>query len=128
MRIGLLIVFFGCLVVGSSTVCFGQRNYDPADQRPDLLPHPLYNNWVPYRSIYHRPRFVGGYLAYKMEPTSQEAMSWRDNYCAGVYPTKCPTAIPKYFYPKPWEALDVGPRKNFPKGTGKVASSKTLDD
>ena len=115
MRSRLAVIVVGLAMSTCSSMAWAQRGYDPADQRPDLLPHPIYNAWVPYRAEYNRPRFVGGYLAYKFEPTSQEAMSWKENYCNGMYGTHCPTPIARYYYPKPWEALDVGPRKNTKK-------------
>jgi hypothetical protein len=88
------------------------RPYDPADPRPDLIPHPLYQAWVPYRKIYNRPRYLGGYLASKIEPTSQEAMAWHDNVNAGLYGSGCKTRAPLYYFPKPWEALEIGARPN----------------
>jgi hypothetical protein len=67
---------------------------------------------VPYRKIYNRPRYLGGYLASKIEPTSQEAMAWRDNVNAGLYGSGCKTRAPLYYFPKPWEALEIGARPN----------------
>lgn len=108
-------ILVGTMLIGMfaglpTEVQAGRPYTDAADMRPDILPHPIYNAWVPYRSAYNRPRFVGGYLAYKIEPTSQEAVSWKENYCAGMYGTHQPTPIKHYNYQKPWEALDIGPR------------------
>lgn len=86
--------------------------YDPADPRPDFLPHTLYYAHDSYRKTYNRPRFIPGYLGSKFEPSSQEAMSWKDSYCGGWYGTHCKTPVPHYYYPKPWEALNVGPRRD----------------
>jgi hypothetical protein len=104
----------GSLVFFLAGHCQAQvhRPYDPADPRPDLIPHPLYESWVPYRKIYNRPRYLGGYLASKIEPTSQEAMAWRDNVNAGLYGSGCKTRAPLYYFPKPWEALEIGARPN----------------
>jgi|LakMenEpi03Aug12_release.lakeMendotaPanAssembly.Ray.scaffolds.fasta_scaffold00080_67 hypothetical protein len=104
----------GSLVFFLASHCQAQvhRPYDPADPRPDLIPHPLYESWVPYRKIYNRPRYLGGYLASKIEPTSQEAMAWRDNVNAGLYGSGCKTRAPLYYFPKPWEALEIGARPN----------------
>lgn len=89
-----------------------QRYSDPADPRPDIFAHRFYQRWVPYRTIYHRPTFVGGYIAHLIEPSSQEAMSWEDNYRNGYYGTRKPTPIAMYCFPKPWEALDICPRRD----------------
>ncbi len=101
MRSRWTVMVVGLVISTFSSVAWAQRGYDPADQRPDLLPHPIYNAWVPYRAEYNRPRFVGGYLAYKMEPTSQEAMSWKENYCNGMYGTHRPTPIATTIIPSP---------------------------
>ncbi len=92
---------------------YGWRVGPDGDPRSDILPHPLYDAWVPYRKEYNRPRYVGGWLAQKIEPTSQEAMAWEENHRWGMYRTHhCPTAIPHYYYPKPWEVIPTGARRN----------------
>ncbi len=101
MRSRWTVMVVGLVISTFSSVAWAQRGYDPADQRPDLLPHPIYNAWVPYRAEYNRPRFVGGYLAYKMEPTSQEAMSWKENYCNGMYGTIVLLRSPTTIIPSP---------------------------
>ncbi len=84
------------------------------DPRPDILPHPFYHQRTEYRRQYNRPRYVTGWLAYKIEPTSQEAMVWYENYRAGVYDQKhAPARYKRYFGPKPWEALQIGARPDF---------------
>lgn len=85
------------------------------DPRPDILPRPFYENSTEYRAQYNRPRFLGGWVAYNISRTSQEAMSWQENYCAGNYdrhhmPPMCKT----YYYPKPWEVLQTGARPDHP--------------
>ena len=88
---------------------------DPAQQRQDLLPHTLWNAIPEYRQVYNRPRYVSGYLANKIEPSSQEAMAWRTNYCNGNYANHSGPYVPHYYYPKPWEALNTRARADTPK-------------
>jgi hypothetical protein len=84
------------------------------DPRPDILPRPFYDNHTEYRSQYNRPRFFTGWLAYEMSRTSQEAMVWKENYCSGNYDQHHMPAVYKtYYYPKPWEALNVGARPDY---------------
>lgn len=80
------------------------------DQRSDLWGWPIYNAWVPYRKEMNRPRYVGGYIASKIEPTSQEAMSWREHHAEGAYRDHRPGYVKTYYYPKPWEVLPIDPR------------------
>lgn len=90
-----------------------------ADPRPDILAHPFYYAHTEYRRAYNRPRDIPGWLAYKIEPTSQEAMVWCENVQAGNYDRKhMPPMCKTYYYPKPWETLLTGPRPDF-------ASSRT---
>ncbi len=105
-------ILFSASVTCLAPLASAQRAYDPADPRPDFLPHRFYQSHVEYRKAYNRPRYTIGHLASWFEPTSQEAMSWRDSLCSGAYDTTCPTPIPFYHYPKPWEILDVGPRRD----------------
>ncbi|HBE66778.1 MAG TPA: hypothetical protein DDW52_01385 [Planctomycetaceae bacterium] len=85
-----------------------QKTCDP---RPDILVHPIYDAYVPYRKEYNRPRYLGGWIASKIAPSSQEAMVWRDNLNAGRYEHKhCPPMYRRYFAPKPWEVLTIGAR------------------
>ncbi len=87
---------------------------ETCDPRPDILPRPFYDNHVEYRARYNRPTFIGGFLAYEMSRTSQEAMTWKENYCAGNYDQHhMPPVYKTYYYPKPWEVLTVGARPDF---------------
>lgn len=104
------IAILGLLLAGSSGTSWAIPPYDPADPRPDLFPHPIYNTTSSYRAVYNRPRYLGGYLAYVVEPSSQEAMAWHENKCNGYYGTRIPTPVRTYWYPKPWEAMNTGPR------------------
>ncbi|MCA9157771.1 MAG: hypothetical protein KDA72_05555 [Planctomycetales bacterium] len=87
-----------------------------ADPRPDILPHPFYYAHTEYRRAYNRPRYWSGWIADKIAANSQEAMVWRENLLAGRYDGKnCPPVYKTYYYRKPWEALQTGPRADFPK-------------
>jgi hypothetical protein len=84
------------------------------DPRPDILPRPFYENHTEYRARYNRPTFLGGWVAYNISRTSQEAMSWQENYCAGNYDQHhMPPMYKTYYYPKPWEVLQTGARPDF---------------
>jgi hypothetical protein len=86
-------------------------NHHTADPRPNILPNSLFNFWVPYRQRYNRPSFVSGATSYHISATSLEAMSWAENHAAGRYhPHHQPPMYKGYFYPKPWEGLNVEPR------------------
>ena len=86
---------------------------DPALQRPDFFSHHIWNSIPEYRQVYNRPRYVGGLLAYKIEPSSQEAMAWKTNYCNGSYANHSGPHVPIYNYPKPWESLNTKARPDF---------------
>ena len=85
---------------------------DPALQRQDIFARPIWNTLPEYRKVYNRPRYIGGYLAYKIEPSSQEAMSWKSNQLNGNYANHRGPSVPHYNYPKPWEALNTKARPN----------------
>lgn len=88
---------------------------DPALPREDIFSHHIWNSIPEYRKVYNRPRYVPGYLAYKIEPSSQEAMAWQTNYCNGNYANHSGPYVPHYYYPKPWEALKTASRPDFQK-------------
>lgn len=86
---------------------------------------PIGNRLPPsYRRAYNRPTYVGGKIAAQIEPSSQEAMAFNRADAAGLYDNNgvkgfvhgkhCPPRRVErhYFYPKPWEALLVGPRRD----------------
>ena len=78
--------------------------------RIDLIP-PLGNNLpMEYRRRYNRPTWLGGWIAYKIEPTSQEAMAWHDAAHQRAYKDHRGRLEKHFFYPKPWEGLKIGPR------------------
>jgi hypothetical protein len=78
--------------------------------RPDFLPHPLYDHWVPYRAEHNRPRPVVGKMIFHIEPTSQEAYTWHRAKHNREYARHAGWVVPRYYYPKPWEVLPTGPR------------------
>lgn len=95
------------------------------DPRPDILPHPFYYAHTEYRRAYNRPRYWSGWTADKIATNSQEAMVWRENVAAGRYEGKnCPPVYKTYYYPKPWEALQTGPRADFAKPADKDSKAK----
>jgi hypothetical protein len=113
--------FSGSVLVLLAIATLGQAgerptlNFHTADPRPDILPHPIYNAYTPFRLRYNRPRFLTGWLAAQIEPTSQEAMVWAENLQVGNYDRKhTPPMYKRYYYPKPWEVLLTGPRPDFP--------------
>ncbi len=85
------------------------------DPRPNILPDWIYNHHEPYRLRYNRPTYaVGKALYYVGSPTSQEALVWKENLDAGRYDGhNCPPMYKSYYYPKPWEVLNTGPRPNY---------------
>ncbi len=94
------------------------RETQPPRQRIDVI-GPLGNRLpASYRRVYNRPTNLGGKIAYWIAPSSQEAMAWHQAQHAGLYdnggPLKapCPRVENLYFYPKPWEALQVGQRRS----------------
>ena len=88
---------------------------DSALQRQDFFSHQLWNSIPEYRAVYNRPRYMTGYLANKIEPSSQEAMAWKTNYCNGNYANHAGPSVPHYYYPKPWEAIKTVARPDFSK-------------
>lgn len=94
------------------------------DPRPDILAHPLYDAHQEYRRVYNRPRYLTGWLAHHVAPSSQEAMVWCENYQAGAYEVKhAPPRYKRYFGPKPWEVLQTGSRPDIAKPKSNAASS-----
>ena len=41
------------------------------DPRPDILPHPIYYAHTEYRLAHNRPRYVSGWIAHYIAPSSQ---------------------------------------------------------
>jgi hypothetical protein len=105
----LLSIAFVC--VASS--CFAHhpdRANAPVRPRVDCI-GPIGNRLPPsYRLRYNRPTNLGGHLAYVFAPTSQEAMAWHNAKHRGNYKNKMPRTVMQYFYPKPWELLNMTPQ------------------
>jgi hypothetical protein len=118
LRLRTSLVVTVCIAV-CSTVFAGdhEAHFNPAEPRPDFSSHRVYNAWVPYRKVYNRPTYIGGRIAAVIEPTSQEAMSWRIHNANGDYECGRPGCIPMYNYPKPWEVMAIHPRPNTPLAT-----------
>ncbi len=85
------------------------------DPRPNILPDWIYNHYEPYRLRYNRPTYhMGKAMYYVISPTSQEALSWKDNLDSGRYDGHhCPPLYKGYYYPKPWEIVNTGPRPTY---------------
>lgn len=94
---------------------FSGTYLDPALQRNDIFARPIWNSLPEYRQVYNRPRYLSGYLASKIEPSSQEAMAWKSNQLNGNYARHAGPCVPQYNYPKPWEALNTRARPDFAK-------------
>ncbi|MDV6033703.1 MAG: hypothetical protein F9B45_27140 [Phycisphaera sp. RhM] len=101
------------------------RESRPVRQRVDLI-GPMGNRLPPsYRRVYNRPTYWGGKIAYLIAPTSQEAMAWHRAEHAGAYeaPKKHMRLEQHYFYPKPYHALTVGPRRSTDPSAMKAPES-----
>ena len=87
-----------------------ERQCQPVHQRIDVI-GPI-GNWLPmsHRRRYNRPSNIGGKIAYYIAPSSQEAMAWHDATHRGLYENDRPRMAQHFFYPKPWEALQIGTR------------------
>ena len=84
----------------------------PVRQRIDLI-GPIGNRLPPgHRRKFNRPTNWQGWIAYRIAPTSPEAMSWHRAQHAGAYndPKRRSRIEYHYFYPKPWEAMQIGQR------------------
>lgn len=126
MRGGMLCV---CVFAASSTMAAERITFKKTcDPRPDILPHPIYDAHTEYRRAHNRPRYLTGWLASKIAPSSQEAMVWHENVCKGRYETHhAPPVYKRYFYPKPWEVLATGARpdtRNVPSRNAANFSSQ----
>lgn len=82
----------------------------PVRPRGELIP-PLGNHLPPsYRAKMNRPTYLGGRIAYTIEPSSQEAMAWQRAWEKGYYANHAPRMETHFMYPKPWEVLGVEPK------------------
>ncbi len=105
-------------VVCTLAVCFTatlqahhpDRESKPVHQRIDLIGPIGTGMKMSHRRKYNRPSNIGGKIAYYIAPSSQEAMAWHDAAHRNAYKNDRPRIEMHYFYPKPWEALRIGPR------------------
>ncbi len=101
------------------------RRNQPVRQPIDLI-GPLGNRLPPsYRRTYNRPTYIGGKIAYWIAPSSQEAMAWQAAYRSGAYREHAPRLERHFFFPKPWEALQVGPRDSSQSGPADSGETPT---
>ena len=113
-----------------------KKNY-PVHPRIDLI-GPL-GNWLPpsYRRRYNRPSNIAGKISYYIAPSSLEAMSWHASKHRNAYKDHKPRTVMHYFYPKPWDALQIGARidtvnlgkvNNTPSALPEFQAGETLQD
>ena len=113
-----------------------KENY-PVHPRIDLI-GPL-GNWLPpsYRRRYNRPSNIAGKVSYSIAPSSLEAMSWHASKHRNAYKDHKPRTVMHYFYPKPWDAIKIGPRidtvntteiDNTPSALPAFQADETLQD
>jgi len=105
---------------------FAGTYLDPAIQRPDFFPHTISRSIPEYRQVYNRPRNLTGWIAYKIEPSSQEAMAWQTNHCNGNYQNHAGPYVPVYCYPKPWESLNTRGRTGSKTSNAQDNSAEQL--
>ena len=107
---GMILMGVVAVVLSGNTVSAQFPNWKAKPVRPliDVIP-PLGNNLpYSYRARMNRPTYLGGRIAYTIEPTSQEAMAWQRAWERGYYADHAPRMETHYIFPKPWEALGVG--------------------
>lgn len=97
-------------VVPTATAHHPDRESQPVHPRFDLI-GPI-GNRLPagYRRTYNRPSNWGGRIAYKIAPSSQEAMAWHRATHRGDYVCERGPVVPIYEHQKPWQALRIGAR------------------
>jgi hypothetical protein len=84
-----------------------------------------------YRRKYNRPTDIGGKISYWFNPTSQEAMAWHKAEHAGLYDCKAGKVVNHYFYPKPWEMLQMqsrGAATNSPSLENSAFGESMIDE
>ncbi|WP_158222756.1 hypothetical protein [Rhodopirellula sp. MGV] len=112
---------------GAADAHHPDRENQTVHQRVDLI-GPV-GNRLPagYRRTYNRPTYIGGKVAYYIAPSSQEAMAWHRAEHRGLYNEPCrdKRVTDLYFYPKPWEALLTGPRRQTDAPTASVVLPPT---
>jgi hypothetical protein len=93
----------------------------PVRPRGELIP-PLGNHLpLSYRAQMNRPTYLGGRIAYTIEPSSQEAMAWQRAWEKGYYANHTPRMETHYIYPQAWEVLGVEPKPKRDPNTNRDA-------
>lgn len=98
------------VMLSGETVSAQFPNWKAIPVRPRIDVIPPLGNHLPYsyRARMNRPTYLGGRIAYTIEPSSQEAMAWQRAWERGYYADHAPRMETHYMFPKPWEVLGVG--------------------
>ena len=111
MRRFLLSILFAATSFSAASAHHPDRENQPVRQRIDVI-GPVGNRLPPsYRRRFNRPTNLGGKIAYKIAPTSQEAMAWHAATHRGDYQCNAGRSVETFFYPKPYEVLTIGTRE-----------------
>ena len=111
MRRLIAILIFASSCVISANAHHPDRENQPVRSRVDVI-GPVGNRLpMSYRRRYNRPTNFGGRIAYKIAPTSQEAMAWHSATHRGDYKGKKSRVVETYYYAKPYDVLQMGTRK-----------------
>lgn len=107
---GAILMAVIAVVLSGETVSAQFPNWKAKPVRPRIDVIPPLGNHLPdsYRARMNRPTYLGGRIAYTIEPTSQEAMAWQRAWERGYYADHAPRMETHYMFPKPWEKLGVG--------------------
>lgn len=108
-----LILSMGLIAIATTATAHPpDRGRQTVRPRYDLI-GPIGNRLSPgYRRRYNRPTDLGGRIAYKIAPSSQEAMAWHAAKHRGDYDCHRGAVVPYYEFARPWEALPVGRRRD----------------
>ncbi|MGB7328793.1 MAG: hypothetical protein WBD31_28200 [Rubripirellula sp.] len=127
LRLYLLTALMACFSV-SAQAHHPDRENQPLGPRIDVI-GPIGNRLpASYRRTYNRPTNIGGWIAYKIAPSSQEAMAWHAATHQNAYKCDRPRLESHYFYPKPYEALRTGPRPKPDSDTDDDAKAAKVRD
>jgi hypothetical protein len=102
----------GIIWISNAGAHHPDREHQRIWPRIDVIPPLGYHLPMEYRRRFNRPTKVGGWIAYHIEPTSQEAMAWHDATHQRAYSDHRGRIEKHYFYPKPWEGLQLGSRQS----------------
>jgi hypothetical protein len=115
-----------CGIIGPSNASahHPDREHQRIWPRIDVIPPLGYHLPMEYRRRFNRPTKVGGWIAYHIEPTSQEAMAWHDATHQRAYSDHRGRLEKHFFYPKPWEGLQLGPREESSQSDREKAEAR----